>query len=476
VRLPTGSVIADALPDTLNQRVYMSNFARNQLEVLSLRDTALTAPVLVGSQPWGLFLVPGRGAADTLMVANSGGTNISFVPTNLMREDAPRRLLTPNEVLWEIVESTSNGFLRYAVSRLEFSDRPQFIAQDSNKVILFSTKPTASAGEGTIRYALADPTPAIATDTVRPETKIIFGRTAVSSNNTTLAVAFVDSIFVVSSPLGDDQVIVFDHDPGFPGNTFRLGPDYPYTVLDSMQRIGRSDVFYQRGSWNRGAVGFSDTTYVAYSKNLGTIAFGEGAAQPTGRIVLWAASPNPAAPEQARVSTQGTFDLIGNAAEPVLGVSLNIDGGFGVARGLTSTYFFSNDLRQEGQLRLQGVFENSAVAGGNGGVALHPYHGTVLNGSNATTMAFIATGSRTIKIVDTFHYFELGEIPIRDNIVGQLRAVPPPTSLNVSLGLAADQCDFTIAQLVGVTEANNVVIINVRNKDLTRNRTVACRP
>src|SRR5690606_24177971 len=115
-----------------------------------------------------------NGATDTLMVANSGGTSISFVPTSLLREDAPRRLLTPNDVLWEIVESTSSGFLRYAVRKLEFSDRPQFIGQDRNKVILFSTKPAPTINrEGTIRRAVGDPTPVDPTDAVRPETNIL---------------------------------------------------------------------------------------------------------------------------------------------------------------------------------------------------------------------------------------------------------------------------------------------------------------
>jgi len=478
VRLPTGSVIADALPDTINQRVYMSNFARNQLEVLSLRDTVLAAPVLVGSQPWGLFLVPGGGAVDTLMVANSGGTNISFVPTDLMREDAPRRLLTPNTALHEIVESTGNGFLRYTVKALEFSDRPQFVAQDRNKMILFSTKPTSAASEGTLRYAVADPTPANLTDIVRPETKIIFGREAVTSSNTTYAIARVDSILIAPSamPAGDDGVIIFDHRDGFPDSVFNSGINYPGPAADTLRARG-SDIYFDRGTWNRGVVGFGDTTYVAYSKDLSVLAFGEGAVAPFGRIILWDASPNPLLPEMGRTSAQGTLDLIGNAAERVLGVALNVDGSFGVGRGAVSTYFFSNNIKQEGPLRLQGIFDNNAIAGGNGGVALHPHHGTVAAGSTATTMAFIATGSRTIKIVDTFHYFELGEIPIRDNIVGQLRAVPPSATLNTSLGLTADQCDFTIAQLIGVTSANKVVIINVRNKDLIAvTRVTPCRP
>src|SRR5690606_27263247 len=136
------------------------------------------------------------------------GTSISFVPTSLLREDAPRRLLTPNDVLWEIVESTSSGFLRYAVRKLEFSDRPQFIGQDRNKVILFSTKPAPTSNrEGTIRRAVGDPTPADPTDAVRPETNILFGREAIGEAAGVIALARVDSIRVYpGADEGNDQV------------------------------------------------------------------------------------------------------------------------------------------------------------------------------------------------------------------------------------------------------------------------------
>ena len=458
VALPAGSVIADALPDTTNRQVYLSNFARNQVEVLSLSDTAfVNPPIAVGSQPWGLFLIPG-GATDTLMVANSGGTNISFVPTdsvNPMREVPSKRLLTPNDRLFEIEESLSNGFLRLKVTALEFSDRPQFIAQDANKVILYSTKPTAAGVEGTIRMAVTNPA------FQRPDVKIIFGREAIAAGDNIYAVARVDSIIVRTDSFGDDYVDVWDHEAGFPDRPIRAS-GFPAVALDSIQARG-SDALYNRGSWSRSVVGFSDTTYIAYAKNLKTLAFGEGAVGPFGRIVLWTASTDPSQPERGFISADGTADLISNAAERVSGLALNIDGSFGVARGLNDTYFFSNNIKFEGQLRLQGVF-NQGVAGGNGGVALHPNHGTVLNGSDATTMAFIATGNKTVKIVDTFHYNQLGEVAIRDNIVGQLRAMPPNPSFNT--GLAPERCDYTIVQLFGVTSTNNLAIVNIRTRDI----------
>jgi len=478
VPLPFGSLIADILPDTTpsRPRIYMSNLARNQVEVIELADTALSRnPVLVGSEPWGLFLVPGGGAPDTLMVANSGGTNISFVPTDELREDGPRRLLTPNDVLWEIVESTANGFLRYSVRKLEFSDRPQFIGQDRNKVILYSTKPApASNTEGTLRRAIADPTPGNPADDVRPEVSILFGREAIGPGTDSWAVARIDSIFVLpGADNGNDLVRVYDHAPGVPSAVF-FADGYPFDALALLADAG-SDVVFDRGSWIRGAVGFSDTTYIAWSKDLSTLGFGEGNTAGVGRIILWTAAGDPLTPELGAVTTQGTTDLINNASEEVNGLALNADGSFGAARGSNSAYFFSNDLRQEGPLRLQGVF-SPGVTGGTGGIALHPHHGSGdAVSSSFQSLAFVPTATRSIKVVDTFHFFERGDIPIRDNIVGQLRSFPALPGENSAFGGDSERCDFVVAHLVGATSGNAAVIITVRRKDLWRNAP-ACKP
>ncbi|NJD11722.1 MAG: hypothetical protein FIB01_15220 [Gemmatimonadetes bacterium] len=458
--LPARSVIADALPDTANRRLYLSNYSNNQVNVLQFSDTSFrTIPLPVGSHPWGLFLKPGPDKApESLMIANSGGTSLSFVPTAVptaqLREDPSRRILTPNEVLIDLKEEVKNGYLRYSGLLHEFSDRPQFVAVDKNGNILYSTTPTRSAIEGTVRSAN------------RPEGGIyeprilIPGRqAAVKDASDTWAIAHVDSVVIVPSVTGDDNVIIYDHVPGFPDQKFQSAPGYAgAAILDVMGK--GSDIFAARGTWNRPGVGFSDTTYVAYSKDLSTIAFGEGALAPYGRILLWSANDDD---NYGRVSSTGTYDLIGNAAEQVTGLALNVNGLLGVARGLATTYFFTNNVQREGELRLNGLYAGGAQAG-TGGVALHPNHVDGSAGSNDSTLAFIATADRTIKIVDTFHYLERGEIFIRDRIVGQLRASPPMGSVNASI--PSTSCNYTVAQLFGVTSANNVVILNVRKRDI----------
>src|SRR5690606_36072569 len=101
VQLPHGGGNPNAVVGTARRRLQLSNFSMNRIDVLNLRTYAfdLGNGVAVGAQPWGLFI---NAREDTLLVANSGGTNISFVPLETLREDVPRRLMTPNVALFEI--------------------------------------------------------------------------------------------------------------------------------------------------------------------------------------------------------------------------------------------------------------------------------------------------------------------------------------------------------------------------------------
>ncbi|MGQ0560985.1 MAG: YncE family protein [Gemmatimonadota bacterium] len=457
--LPTaGSVIADLVVDNnpARPRMYMANHNFNRVEVLNLQDSTFAPAVSVGSEPWGMFV---NNANDRLMVANSGGTNISMVditqPVNAIKEVAAERILTPNAVLFDVLTAVNNGFVRYNATAHDFSDRPQFVAQDANGIILHSTKPTGAAPDGTVRYLL--PT------APRRESKILFNRNAISANNDATAIGHVDSVVVQRNSTSNDLVNIFDHQSGNPAAIIQSGFVDLRTAIDRVRRgpdgilgtFDDSDIVDFGGAWNLEAVGLSDTTFLAASGDGQFVAFGEGATGPFARVWVWAAASRSISDDIS------VTDLVGNSAERVLGVALNRNGLIGAARGAASTYFFSNDANFEGQLRLQGVF-SSGVAGGNGGVALHPSHNTAF-GSNDTTLAFIATVNRSIKIVDTFSFRERGEILIRDNIVGPLRAALPLTAENAGLN---GTCNQIWVKLYGVTAAGKAVIINVRVRDI----------
>lgn len=532
VRLPNGGRIADALVDPRRPKLYMSNIALNRIEYLDLTlncfegvsacDTALGVggrPAtfgLVGSSPWGLSFnanltctvaigcgaFVGPAASDTLIVANSGGTNLSFVPLDGAArgvEHTVRRLNTPNSVLFNVFVGTTNALIDYDVRFLDFSDRPQFIGVRSDNIITYSTVPTGSAPDGTIRFVDPNPNPGAPPNDNRPEVKLLVNRSGISEIGGVVAIANIDSVAVTVDPAtGNEVVELFDHLPGrwdnLPSPTCFLVPPptglttlprpWPtvappagtrcirsgaYQIGVSIAQIERagSDIRDFNGSWNQERIGMSDTTFVAVSDDRSTVVFGEGATAPTGRVIACCTRnytpPTPAPPQGLVLGISGEIsvrDLINNASERVLGVGLNNNGTLGIARGQQASYFFTPDLRLQGQFNITGV---------SGGAALHPEHTSVLGtGAGASDairlLAFVPTGVRTIKIINTVHFFEVGEIPIRDNIVGPLRAVRPYAADNA--GVPAGDRNEVVVKLVGVSENAQVVIINVRRKDI----------
>ena len=76
VELPTGGLIMDAAVDTLRRNLLLTNMGRNRVEVFRLDTETFGSAIGVGSEPWGLTL---DRSGDRLLVANSGGTNVSIV-------------------------------------------------------------------------------------------------------------------------------------------------------------------------------------------------------------------------------------------------------------------------------------------------------------------------------------------------------------------------------------------------------------
>lgn len=452
----TGNTIADLTLDSQRQRLYLSNWSQNRVEVLRLTDSTFTSAVSVGSQPWGMFI---NNDGSRLIVANSGGTNISFVdisgPTVPTREEPSERVLTPNLQLIDFTFSISNGSIRYTGVSHGFSDRPQFIAQDAQGTILYSTEPTQAASLGSVRYI--DETGG------RRESKLLFTADAITNVENAIAIAHIDSALIRRPTNGPDLVNLFDH---IPGQTTVIQSGYRelQEAIDSLVAKG-SDLVFAPGVWNVQQVGLSDTTYVAASGDRSRIAFGGGAMAPFGRIWLWSAADR-------RLSHDiEVLDLVENAAERVFGVSLNQNGTMGAGRGTRGAYFFSNNVDFEGELRLQGTFDSPLQNGMSGGVALHPLHSEVRN-SNETTLAFVAASDSTIKIVDTFHFRSRGAIAIKGTMVGPLRAGLP--ALNENAGLS--NCDRIEVKLYGLMRtaagspsvvSTRAVIINVRRKDIS---------
>ncbi len=499
IRLPGGGKILDAVVDSARRNLLLSNSQRDQIEVFRLQEERFLPPAAVGSEPWGLTL---NRAGDTLMVANSGGTNISNIwlgttGTETLVEDPGRRFLTPDVVLYDVqrsVDETGSDRLKaFPIPDANppgFSDRPQFIAMDSVGRVLYSTRVSALGDRGTIRRAFVPP------GAPNADVVLFFEQSELLDADNFVAIGNIDDIGVqLSNPDSTgsqhDQAVLFDHVPGFVDSIITGGPGTIEEAVFELASKG-SDIVAGTGRWDVDGITFADTTYVSASGDGGWVVFGEGSVDPVGRVIMY---------EAANENISGVVavsDLMTNPSETVRGVGLNHDGTLGVARGLKA-YFFSTDLRSQGEADLPA---------GGAGAALHPLHANYQSLSNPdgsydpdTHLAFLGTGESTIEIIDAFHFFRLGRIFIRDELAGPLRASLPFPEDNVGLtcgtkqvfngtgqyigdaidifadadgavphpavgGPTEDRC--VVVKLYGVTAADGVVVVNVRKADVLR--------
>jgi hypothetical protein len=422
---PNGTdVIADLVAD--NNFVYLSNFTRNRVEVLPLGGNAYGAPVSVGSQPWGLAV--GR-FGDSLYVANSGGTNISVVPlgTPVLREAENRRLFPQNERLFGVNYSPEGVA---TVTLHDYSDRPQFLGQASNGLLVYSTRPTPSAEDGTVRIY----------DPAKLRSEIFIG--------------YVDR----HTP---ERAVVVNADSAFhvPATRIQVCPRRRYgdttdpacitgdllTVTDALAAMralppnaagGRYDTRIDLGA-DILEVGFSDTTFVATSTDRRFVAVGEGV-RANARIPMFEALGD------SLVLRGDIRDLISNSAEKVIGLGINNDGSLGVARG-DQAYFFTS------RLRLQGTMESGAPTGG---VAMHPQNANYPT-SQVNRLAFVSgteNGRPYIDVLDAFYFTPVKRIFLRDPVVGALVVAPRAAGdpANVNLRLYA----LTTTGVLGITVTN----------------------
>ncbi|MDH5758841.1 MAG: hypothetical protein OEZ65_04580 [Gemmatimonadota bacterium] len=514
VALPTGGTIMDAVVDTVRRNLYLSNRTQDRIEIFRLQSGTYLPSVPVGSEPWGMTLnqcaplSPAPGCGDTLIVANSGGTNLSNVYLGPVAgagpifEDGGRRLLTPDVILFDVERRIDDtGLRRYKVVPIPqiattgFSDRPQLAARDSTGQLHYATMVIPSLLQvGTLRRVMIPP------GATGPEVKMFVEHANLTDAPDWVALAHVDGADVVVSGVDpNDQMRLTDHQPG----------SYLTKIVSSVTTVEQaaaeiagagSDVLIGSGRFDVEAIGFSVKTLIASSGDGGWVAFGEGGTNPVGRVIMYDAANNAISPPIP------VADLVTNEGEPVSGLSLNYDGTLGVARG-RHAYFFTTDLRPQGIAEID-------VPGG-AGIVMHPLHADAPTLTNAgsfrpdTHLAFIATGERTVDIFDTFHFFRMGRLFVQENITGPMKASLPFPEDNLDAGgvplqcvtqPVTDQVGRTIGQAVeifqggnfnlpwpadgagggsvdgcvvlklyGVTETGGVVVLDVLKADILRN-------
>jgi hypothetical protein len=419
--LPNGGTVADAYYHRRLDRLFLTNVQRNQVEVFSLADSTFKAGIAVGSRPWGIVPWPrsrgsaavGDDAGDTLLVANSGGTNISYV--NVAAGTNGRevyRYPLPNIIVYTVktAKDQLTGVLIPQRTVYDFSDRPQFLAATCTGAtapgnpcgdvkLVYSTTPTGGQplpfpNKGTIRWE----------NLTRKTSHFFFeqalGQTAGSSD--TLEIERLAARDESGALVGSDSLLV-----PF-ANRASDGTNY-FQVI----RIPE--------------LAFRDTTFVRNSGNFARAVLGEGGDVLGSRAITYDATVGlEAGPDPLRLpgvtyalpvvdagisKPVAVSDFIANTFQRVRGAGINFDGELSAIRG-DSTYIVSS------LLRLQGLLPTA----GNSGFDFHPrntgQNSTPLN----TRLAFAASGEPTIEIYDTHCYQRVSTIPVRDPIVGPIKS------------------------------------------------------
>lgn len=414
--LPFGGQVADALYHPGKDRLYLTNILLNRVEVFNLADSSFKAPVIVGSRPWGITAWPRDRTGimgDTLLVANSGGTDISYVDLDAGASGSGSevsRYALPNILAFSVTSVTSttapNGPPIQQRTKYDFSDRPQYVAATcintgtacTDVVLAYTTTPTPGQSapfaslNGTVRW-----------ENLTRGTSHFFFEQAIGQ----------------SAGRGDTlEVIRYDANTGV-----------ATTLVPFRQKIGTPpDTGFFSVVIQIDRLAFRDTTFIRNSGNFQRAVIGEGGSVLGSRAMTFDATrgfdsvvftpagapfllPTPVV-DLGVSQPQDVSDWTANSFAQVKGVGINFDGTLAGIRG-DSTYIINPALR------LQGVLGTTAS---NAGLDFHPLN----TGPNSfplnTRLAFAASAEPLIEIFDTHCYQRVGTIPIRDPIIGPLTA------------------------------------------------------
>ena len=410
--LPLGGAVADAIYHPRTDRLYFTNIERNQLEVFSLTDSSFKSPILVGSRPWGIAAWPrdhNGTMSDTLLVANSGATNISYV--NLNGGGSGRevyRYPLPNIIAYTITSKRSSaGFLVREITKYDFSDRPQFIGTTctgtgfgcGDVVLTYSTTPTPGQSEpfnednGTLRWE----------NLMTKKSHFFFEQAVGQDVNSadTLEIKRFDAV------TGAETVIV----PQMQDAVTSDGKKFNYSIV-----VKKKDL------------GFRDTTFVRNSGNFTRAAYGEGGPVNGTRAMTFDVNRGfqtvvtdisglvgtlPVPVTDLGVSgAQDVSDFVANSFASVKGVAMNFDGSLAGIRA-DSTYLLNT------QLRLQGILGTTQS---NAGLDFHPLNSGQNSFPLSSRLVFAASAEPVIEIFDSYCYKRVASVPIRDPINGPIKA------------------------------------------------------
>ena len=454
--LPTGGLVADA---TVNRNlgvageVYLTNWQQDQLEVFDIATRSFGTPIPIGSRPWGIALWPvdTLGAnANMVMVANSGGTNISIV--DMVGRIETRRHALPNFIV-QTVESEINpetGQIEQKIEEFDFSDRPQFIGATCRPTDLMTTCAADSI------YAVYSTTPT--SGQTLPFQNLGTLRWENLTAGTPQSHFFWEHATIPPSPNADTLRVIAERAGVF--DTL-LYAEEGWTV--DLPTLAFRDTTFVRNSGNfthafigeGGSVGELFARVMSYDGNVPirevfttlididtTVVFDSIACPcPPGLVDTIITISTVATVFGPTVIDDGISagfqvrDFIANTAISVRSIGTNFNGQTNLVRA-DSIYVLNSSLR------LTGIVQTPS--GSNYGMDLNFDHnfsadarGTSLPGDSDNRLVFVANDNQEIVAYDTWNFGEVASIPITDPIIGPLRVARLPSGEQFLVGVTA---------------------------------------
>jgi hypothetical protein len=436
--LPSGGHVVDAVFDRNNNRVYLTNWDLDQVEVFDVTDTSFQGAIPVGSRPWGIALWPRDtlgNSADTVVVANSGGTDLSIVDVSLGRER--RRHALPNFIAQTVEVQITNDqvvppALQLKVADYDFSDRPQYLAM------------TCRVAGGTA----CSPTNIIAVYSTAPtqaQQAVLQNRGTMRWENLTSAAPqshfFWEQAEKLPAPETDTLQIVVDRGPVL-GSDILLGASCGRTV--NLVELGYADSTFTRNSGNfthaligEGGTGNDPALDFARAINYNVTTGLTVTACPTinlaGVLFTGREEVDDGISPGIRVR-----DFLVNTAIPVRSIGVNFNGLTNLVRA-DSVYVFDEGLRLRGLIGATGVNAgmdlnfNHAFQAGTGGTP--GTSGGSLDPNDR--LAFMASEDPEIDVFDTYFWGLVARIPVRDPVIGPLRVARLGSGQQMLVGVTA---------------------------------------
>ena len=432
--LPSGGQIGDAIYNRNRNELYLTNLLLNRLEVFDVgTSTFVAGGIPVGSRPLGISLWPRDtlgNYADTVIVANSGGTNLSIVDVKNRVER--RRHPLPNYEIGKVSivsVDTATGAVVTRTTFFDYSDRPQYLATTchnncANVIAVYSTTPTGAQSQSNRAYmAWEDLTAPAAAPSGH-----FFWEIAGNGGADTLQV-----------------VAIRDTAPGFPNRILLLSAAVGQTVNFEQLVVQDTTFLRNSGDFNHAVMGEGGGANLAFARafafdsrpGLFTIN-GSGCAGSL-RALAIAAALGCTGSQDGGVSS-GTYvsDFVVNRASRVTSVATNFNGRTNFVRA-DSIYVMDFTLR------LQGIIQ---VGAQNAGMDVNPnnnfdarFRGSNGFGGNGNVngrLLYTARPDANIEVFDSYWYGSVATIPLRDPIIGPVRLALNGAGVQVLVGVTAN--------------------------------------